>query len=170
MLMFTTWIGESPPRRARSGTRPGGTKGNCGLRIADCGVRLRGSPRSLTPVVYRLEFEPRADADLPRRLELRTGDARGDGLPEVGIRNTSFEFDPVVVADRPLLIEQVEDIREQHQTVSAELQRVIDVRVSVVLERRTGLESVYRLDAGATRRRRNFPAVGLHRVLGQPQH
>ena len=73
------------------------------------------------PALRALELEPRADADLPWRLNLRwvaAEDARG-GLAEVRVQRAERALREVVIVEHGLRIEQVEDVGQQDDPLRA---------------------------------------------------
>ena len=80
-----------------------------------------GPGRDVPDPSISLERKPRADTHLQRILELRRG-AQNHlrlGLAEIRVRNAEAQFGPLVVSQRFLRIEQIEDVAEERQGVAA---------------------------------------------------
>src|SRR6185503_2934303 len=88
--------------------------------------------RSLPPS----KRETCSDSDLPRRLNLRSGQDLGGGLAEVGIWTTAEgQRCVVIVVLHDLLIEEIEDVCEQRDApIVSKFQIVGSLEVGLALE------------------------------------
>src|SRR5207244_1572240 len=91
------------------------------FRAAKRGGGLAGLRYERRPFCYALlEREPRAESDLARRLNLRAGENLRRWLAEVRIRaGAEGERRPRVVVLHDLLVEQIEDVRQDGQPAYA---------------------------------------------------
>ena len=113
--------------------------------------------------------ETSAEPDLPRCLDLWAGQDLRCGLAEVWIRSAAErQRREVIVALHDLLIEEIEDVRDQRQApITSKFQIIGSLEVDLVLERRSRHESIDRLNAAAARGRGNFTTVAVHRASRQ---
>src|SRR6267142_1796822 len=115
------------------------------------------------------ELETSADAQLPRRQELLSRDnARGPGPPVVGIWGSKRRLEPVVDISDRLTVEDIEDIRDEHDAApAADFQRIGGVPIQRGRKRRTRLKPIRGLESRAAWRERNLAPVLIDGVGGE---